>query len=606
MESSDAGPRPPRAAPFFPIYQLFMAFRYLRAHKIIYFSITGVAIGILALVIVTSVMGGFSRDMRARIRGMQTDIVIIPFDRSLWFEDYDGLCASIAKIPHVRGCAPRIEWDAWMGRRGVRRDVHFVGVVPERERGVSDLEDYFRKGGKGDFDFKPSAGREDQPPGLVLGKELWSYGDVHLTTVRDASPTPIPCMRDFEVLGNFRSGMAEYDSTYVFMHLSDAQAFLHLSKPPMANVLAVKVDDYERHGREVQEAIFEALHARKPCKDPIFHQGSPGNPGHCGPYCVMTWEQTRRIRLQAVEVEKGIQIILLFLIVLVAGFNIIAIYTLVVRAKTRDIGIMRALGATEGGIVSIFLTSGGLCGLVGSIFGIGLGLLMAYNLNGIMDFIRVVSRELNRMAFVEPGPPARGSLVAAALALFAAGAGIVWTWVVFYKERRPHPWVRMAAGLLALGAAALLATAWMPHYRRLEPLYDPELSPDWRWKFTAVATGIWAIFIVLWRVLDRWRRRPGWIFFGFAGTLVFSAHFLAVLAAFLVAIGVLIARPGPDWEGLELFSRKIYYLDRIPVFVDFKTLGFIVAMTLVVSVVFSIYPALRAAACNPIEAIRDE
>src|SRR5258706_15483199 len=89
--------------------------------------------------------------------------------------------------------------------------------------------------------------------------------------------------------------------------------------------------------------------------------------------------------------------LLLSLVILVAGFNIVAIYTLVVRAKTRDIGILRALGGTEGGVTSIFLMSGGLCGLFGSIFGITLGLLLALNLNEILDFIRVVSREMNRM-----------------------------------------------------------------------------------------------------------------------------------------------------------------------------------------------------------------
>ena len=187
---------------------------------------------------VTSIMGGFSRDMRARIRGLQTDLVVATNDRSLWFPDYEDLCAAIAKIPRVRGCAPRIEWAAWLGRRGIRRDVQMVGIVPERERGVSELERYFREGGKRDFDFKPRFGAESEAPGLVLGCELWGMGLLHLQSVRDASPMPIPCGREFEAAGNFKTGMAEYDSNYVFMELPAAQKFLHLEKPS-ANVLAV-------------------------------------------------------------------------------------------------------------------------------------------------------------------------------------------------------------------------------------------------------------------------------------------------------------------------------------------------------------------------------
>jgi lipoprotein-releasing system permease protein len=562
------------------MYKLFMAFRYLRAHKIIYFSIAGVALGIMTLVVVTSIMGGFSRDMRSRIRGMQTDLVVTSFDRGVWFKDYD----------------------AWLGRRGIRRDVHVVGIVPERERGVSDLERSFRQGGKKTFDFKGDYSLEGETPGMVLGCELWEGGRLSLVTVRDASPTPIPCTREFEAVGNFKTGMAEYDSTYVFMHLSDAQAFLHLTEPPMANVLAVKVDDYEKNGLETRRAIFNALHARRPCDNPSYHEGRMGYAGQCGPYRVMTWEQTKRILLQAVEVEKGIQIIILFLIVLVAGFNIIAIYTLVVRSKTRDIGILRALGASEGGIVSVFLTSGGLCGLVGSFFGVGLGLLLAYNVNGIADFIRVVSREMNRVSMDSPG---RANLVLAAGTLLAAGAAVVWNWLVFYKERLRHPWARMAAAVVILAAAVWLSTTWLPTYE-IRRSHDPKMDAAWRLSFAAIVVGAWVSLSAAWRVLDRWRRRPGWIFFGFGATLFLSAMVLAIMATLAIAIAILAARPGREWAGLELFSPEIYYLDRIPVFVDFTTLGFIVAVTLLVSVVFSIYPALRAAACNPIEAIRDE
>lgn len=588
------------------MYKLFMAFRYLRAHKIIYFSIVGVAVGIMTMVVVTSLMGGFSRDMRSRIRGMQTHIMVTSVDKNLWITDYDALCRQIRAIPHVKGCAPRLEYEAWLGRSGSYNDVHLMGIVPGDERTVSDLETYFRKGGKQSFDLKDDAGLPSRHAGAVLGAELRGSGTVGLLTARH-STTPILCVKDFEVVGRFRSGMVEYDSNYIVMDIAAAQEFLQVSDPPRANVLAVAVDDYDLNARDVRQKIVEAFHERRPCNNPEDH--GPGLFGYrCGLYRTMTWEQSKRVLLQAVEVEKGMQYILLSFIVVVAGFNIVAVYTLVVKAKTRDIGILRALGGTEGGVTSIFLMSGGICGLFGSIFGIILGLLLALNLNEILDFVRVVSREMNRMGLDRSRAlnfGERGTTVIAWVALTAAAATLVWNWLVLYKERRPHPWVRMIAAGAALGLAAWFSTAWMSDYKPYDH-YDADFGPDSRVAFTAIIVGIWTLFCAAWRFLDRYRRRPSWIFFGFAATLFMSAALLGVAATHAIADGILLRQPELSWPGLELFSRQIYYLDRVPVFVDYGALVYIVIWTLFVSFCCSIYPALRAAAANPVEAIRDE
>jgi lipoprotein-releasing system permease protein len=579
------------------MYKLFMAFRYLRAHKIIYFSIAGVAIGIMTMVIVISVMAGFSRDMRARIRGMQAHIVITPAVMTQWIADYDGLCDRLRKVPGVVAAAPRIEWEAWLGRQGDFRDVHIVGIDPAREREASDLEAYFLKGSKRAFDFNDDYGRETRWPGVVLGAELrWGGAQLGLMTARQAN-TPAFFAKDFQNVGYFRSGMSEYDSKYVFMDLKAAQDFLQVGRSaesrPLVNTVTIRVEDYERRGREIRNAILEALHAHDPCDDAEFHRSL----SRCGRFQVLTWEQTRRVLLQAVEVEKGIQMLLLFLIVLVAGFNIIAIYTLVVRSKTRDIGILRALGATEGGVTSVFLMSGGLCGLFGSFFGIGLGLLLSRNLNEIEDVIRVVSRDVNR---ISPG------LQAASLgSLVVALAALLWTWIGFYQDRPVRPWLRVAVSTVAIALAYLLSTTWMPEYRSADH-YDPGWTPGSRWVGFAGVIGFWAAFMLAWRGLAPLRRRPGWIFFGFGGTIVLIAYLVAILAPSIIVEEILRNRPDYGWLGIELFPKTIYYLDRIPVYVDVQALVYIVAVTLAVSVVFSIYPALRAATANPIEAIRDE
>jgi lipoprotein-releasing system permease protein len=586
------------------MYKLFMAFRYLRAHKIIYFSIVGVAVGIMTMVVVTSLMGGFSRDMKSRIRGMQTHIVVTSADKNLWITNYDALADMIRKVPHVIGCAPRLEYEAWLGREGSYSDVHIMGIVPEHERRVSELETFYRKGGKASFDHQLDTKEPTAHPGVVLGAELRGGGTVGLLTARHAT-TPILCVKDFDVVGRMRSGMVEYDSTYIFMDLAAAQQFLQVDDPPRVNVLAVSVDDYDLHGRETRQRIVEEIHKRRPCNNPEAH--GPGIFGYrCGLYRTMTWEQSKRVLLQAVEVEKGMQYILLSLIVLVAGFNIVAIYTLVVRAKTRDIGILRALGGTEGGVTSIFLMSGGLCGLFGSIFGIILGLLLALNLNEILDFIRVVSREMNRMGldrslnFFE-----RSSTVVSWATLLLALLAVVWNWLALYKERRPHPWVRMISAALLLTAAAWFSTKWMVTYAPHDH-YDANFTPASRVVFTTATAGAWSLFCAAWRFLDRYRRRPSWIFFGFASTIFMSAVFLVVFSTLAIATGILIRQPDFAWPGLELFSRQIYYLDRVPVFVDYGALVYIVIWTLFVSLCCSVYPALKAAAANPVEAIRDE
>jgi lipoprotein-releasing system permease protein len=584
------------------MYKLFMAFRYLRAHKIIYFSIVGVAVGIMTMVVVTSLMGGFSRDMRSRIRGMQTHIIVTSADKNLWLTKYDEISETIRKIPRVKGCAPRLEYEAWLGRGGTYSDVHIVGIIPEHEKNVSELETFFRKGGKTIFDFTPDSREPADKPGVVFGSELRGSGHVGLVSARHGT-TPILCVKDFEVVGRFRSGMVEYDSNYVFMDLASAQQFLQIEDPPRANVLAVSVEDYDRDGREVRQKIVEEFHKRRPCNNPEDH--GPGIFGYrCGLYRTMTWEQSKRVLLQAVEVEKGMQYILLSLIVLVAGFNIVAIYTLVVRAKTRDIGILRALGATEGGVTSIFLTSGGLCGLFGSIFGIILGLLLALNLNEIADFIRVVSREMNRMGLSGEGIPRVPTLVATVL-LLGALLAMVYTWLVLYKERSPHPWSRMIGTAVALALATWFSTRWIIGYQPHDH-YDADFPESARLTFTAVIVGIWLFFCGVWRFLDRFRRRPSWIFFGFASTIFMCALGLVLLSTFLIGLFILFRRPDLGWPGLELFSRQIYYLDRIPVFVDYGALVYIVIWTLLVSFICSIYPALRAAKANPVEAIRDE
>lgn len=593
------------------MYKLFMAFRYLRAHRILYFSIAGVAFGLMTLVVVTSVMGGFSRDLRQRIRGMQSHLVVAPQQRAHWIPDYEALAAEIRKIPHVVGAAPRIEWEAWLGRGGQFKDVHLVGVVPEHEKTVSDLDRYFRKGSMKDgLGFRVEGWPAPQNPPAVLGSEIREGRGFGLLTARYAGG-PMLLVKDLENVGYFQSGMAEYDANYVFVELETAQELLKVSggggARPMVNVISIKVDDYEKHGAAARDAVVETLHRHFGCDYPASHRATFFG-SRCGLYTVKTWEQTRSTLLAAVDVEKGIMIIILFLIVVIAGFNIISINTLVVKAKTRDIGILRALGATEGGVIAIFLAAGVLCGFFGSIFGIGLGLTLSWNLNEIVDCQRLFSRELNRFSLSEEtwmNAVPRGYAWLTALSVLASGIALVWNWAVFYRERLRHPWVRMILGGVVLTATAWIATAWIPTYHPHDQ-YDPDRLASARGWIVGSVAALWTALMAAWRLLDRVRSRPSWIFFGAGATILFSFLLYVVLHLFALSASICGFRPPPNWEGVVVFSRKIYYLDRIPVLVDYTALTVIVILTLLVSLVFSVYPAIRASKSDPIEAIRDE
>jgi lipoprotein-releasing system permease protein len=587
------------------MYKLFMALRYLRAHRILYFSIAGVAFGLMTLVVVTSVMGGFSRDLRTRIRGMSAHFVVVPLPSQYWFADYDKLCAAIEKVPGVEGCAPRLEYAAWLGRAGVFDDIQIVGVVPEAESKVSELGRYFQKGGKQRFDFTDESGVATTHPGVVVGAEMRSSRSIGLLTARYENG-PLLCQKDFEVVGSFRSGMAEYDSKYLFMHLSAAQEFLKvagskdLNARPRVNTIAISVKDYDRNKETVRKGIIEAIHSVDPCENPEDHASIYGG-GRCKHRRVRSWEQTRQVLLQAVEVEKGIMIIVLMMIVLVAGFNIISINTLVVRAKTRDIGILRALGATEGGVIAIFLAVGLLCGFFGSFFGILLGLLFSYNVNDLADLLRVISRDLNRAA-IESGD-SRWIGWLAAVSLLAAGVSVIWTWLVLYKERIRHPWPRILTTGALLGLATWASTTWLSGYQQVGH-YDPAMPGRWGPVLSVLL--FWGLLCAAWRGLDRWRSRPAWVFFGAFATIAFSVLTKVIVEMLAIAVCIVLLRPPPGWPGLELFPTNIYYLDRIPVFVDLTGITVIVVLTLLISLIFSIYPAIRASRSNPIEAIRDE
>jgi lipoprotein-releasing system permease protein len=383
------------------MYKWFICLHYLRRRKIIFFSVLGLIIGILVMIAVTSVMGGFSRELRERIRGIASHLVVtrpgVPLQRA------DAILERIRRIPHVVAAAPHVEGYCYVIRQGVlyNTGAQFIGIDPAREvgdgasPGVSVLGRYLAEGAP--RTLPPGDGAS--PPGLWVGDDILQTekrrcepGDrLTLVTIPERLDAPGDGLgsskhtapdapegglrafrqKTFAVAGTFHSNMNEYDRGLVYMPLKAAQDFLGLGDA--VTHLAVRLDDYAR-AAEVKRAIRDALD-----DDPDLRDVTRG-------LAYMTWEEVagKRILLDAVNIEKNMQAVILFIIVLVAGFNVIAILTLIVDLKTRDIGILRSLGATARGISGLFLLNGALIGAIGSAVGVALGLAVAYSLDPLV------------------------------------------------------------------------------------------------------------------------------------------------------------------------------------------------------------------------------
>ncbi|MEK7449583.1 MAG: FtsX-like permease family protein [Planctomycetota bacterium] len=342
------------------MYKLFLAWRYLVSRRIIYFSIAGIAVGVMVLIVVTSVMGGFVRDVRARIRGASAHLTITR-PGGFFITDYDEIIRQVEKTsPHIIGCSPRLEWGS------LNRNIDFVQLIgidlPAEIKTTSILDK--------NYNFEP---KEDASPAIISSKLLlsgWLDQDFNLFSLSFGSIVPAPSKKKFFVVGTFTPGLPEYDRN-IYVPLRTVQL---LAGVKGVNKICIALDNYQ-YADEVKEEISRALNNRR---DLFIH----------------TWEQEKASFLTAVKVEKNLQGIILFFIVLVAGFNILAMLTMRVVEKTRDIGILKALGATKGGIKVLFLYQGLIISTLGALLGLAAGILVTHNLNGINNLLyRLTGKE---------------------------------------------------------------------------------------------------------------------------------------------------------------------------------------------------------------------
>ena len=358
---SNSGTRP------FSLFEWMLAGRYLRTRRregfvsvIAGFSFLGIMLGVATLFVVLSVMNGFRKELLDKIVGINGHIFVAPIDSPL--TDYDAVARRISAAPGVKRAMPLVEGQAFGSSQYGGSGVLVRGVRAEDLRKIDHIAGNIRQGTLEDF---------DKGEGVAIGRRLaeslsLQAGDTFtLITPRGAS-TPFgtaPRIKGYPVKAVFEIGMSEFDSTFVYMPLAEAQSYFN--RPDDVQLIEVYLDNADRVDEE-RVAIEEAADR---------------------PIVMTDWRQRNRTFFGALEVERNVMFLILTLIVLVAALNIISGLIMLVKDKSSDIAILRTMGATKGAVMRVFLITGASIGIVGTLAGFALGLLLALNVESIRNFI---------------------------------------------------------------------------------------------------------------------------------------------------------------------------------------------------------------------------
>ena len=365
------------ASASFPLnlpYELRIGLRYTRAGRrarrrngfisfISGISMAGIALGVMALIIVLSVMNGFVSQVRDRMLSVVSHIEVFSLGAPI---DWKEVEQSARKNPEVIGAAPYINAQALLTRGDAVRGVLVRGIEPEAEPAVSDIASQVRG--------EPLTALKDGEFGIVLGGELAralgvALGEKITLIAPQGQVTPagvVPRLKQFTVTGTFDSGHYEYDSSLALVHIGDAQRLFRIDGP---TGVRLRIKDMQR-ATEVASQLVKTL---------------PPN------LLVRDWSRQNPSWFAAVQVEKRMMFIILALIVAVAAFNLVSTLVMTVTEKQADIAILRTLGATPGSVMAVFMVQGALIGVLGTLLGVAGGLFVATNLASIFPTIERIA-----------------------------------------------------------------------------------------------------------------------------------------------------------------------------------------------------------------------
>ena len=362
-------------------YELVLGWRYTRAGRasrrngfisfISGVSMLGIGLGVAALVIVLSVMNGFQKEVRDRMLSVVSHIEVISADGGA-LEDTLGTLKQVRAHSQVIGAAPFIAAQALLARGEDMKGVLVRGIDPALEPSVVDLSvaaQGFNKSMPGINALVPGQF------GVVLGVDLarqlgLRIGDPVTLIAPNGQVTPagvLPRLKQMQVVGLFNSGHYEYDSALAMLHVDDAGKIFRLEGP---TGIRLKIKDLHE-ARAVARELAPELPLGMAVRD---------------------WTQQNRTWFAAVQVEKRMMFIILTLIVAVAAFNLVSTLVMTVTDKRADIAILRTLGASPQSIMGIFMVQGAMVGIIGTLGGMLLGLLVAFNIDVIVPALETLFR----------------------------------------------------------------------------------------------------------------------------------------------------------------------------------------------------------------------
>ena len=369
-------------------YELVMGWRYTRAGRatrrngfisfISGVSMLGIGLGVAALVIVLSVMNGFQKEVRDRMLSVVSHIEIVSADGGA-LEDLAGTLQQVKLNNQVLGAAPYISAQALLARGEDMKGVLVRGIDPALEPSVVDLTAGMAAQARNSINQGLNMpGIEALRPGqfgVVLGLDLarqlgLRLGDPVTLISPNGQVTPagvLPRLKQMQVVGLFNSGHYEYDSALVMVHVEDAAKIFRLEGP---TGVRLKIKDLHE-ARSVAQQLAPTLNVGMGIRD---------------------WTQQNRTWFAAVQVEKRMMFIILTLIVAVAAFNLVSTLVMSVTDKRADIAILRTLGASPKSIMGIFMVQGSLVGVIGTLGGLLLGLLVAFNIDVIVPALETLFR----------------------------------------------------------------------------------------------------------------------------------------------------------------------------------------------------------------------
>ena len=365
-------------------YEVFVGLRYLRAKRRTrtlslntFISITGMTLGVAALIGTLGIMTGFQEDMQEKILGTTSHVDVQERGQSM--AGYSALLPQVESVPGVVAVTPYIFKQVLLTSATGVQGIVLRGIDPRTEPTVTDLAKNVTFGTIQDLAVPPAAppassSQAALPPGIILGKELAMRLRVFVgRRVNVVSPVGsvsalgmTPKIRPFQVVGLFESGMYEYDSSLAYIALDAAQQFFGLGR--RVTGLEVKVDDVFA-ADAVAARITAVLGTRYSARD---------------------WMALNRNLFSALRLEKTMMFLLLVLITLVASFNIVGTLTMIVNEKQREIAVLKAIGATPTAIMRIFMLNGLVIGFTGTAIGIPLGYTFLYFIEHYWTFDQTV------------------------------------------------------------------------------------------------------------------------------------------------------------------------------------------------------------------------